>query len=47
MSKKLIIELTRLSEGHMRTTVRELKVVIEDYCLKNAICGCVKVMEEK
>lgn len=47
MNKKLIIDLTRLSEGYMRTTVRELKVVIEDYCLKNAICGCVNIMEEK
>ena len=47
MKKNVIIELTRLSEGHIRTTVRELKVVIEDYCLRNAICGCVKVLEEK
>jgi len=47
MNKNLIIELTRLSEGHMRTTVRDLKVVIEDYCLKNAICGCVNITEEK
>lgn len=47
MNKNLTIELTHLSEGHMRTTVRELKVVIEDYCLKKAICGCVNVVEEK
>ena len=47
MSKKLIIELTRLSEGHMRTTVRELKVVIEDYCWKKAMCECISVTEEK
>ena len=46
MNKNLIVELTRLSEGDMRTTVRELKVVIEDYCLKKAMCECVNVKEE-
>jgi len=47
MNKNLIVELRGLSEGHTRTVVRELRVVIEDYCLRKAICECINVVEEK
>ena len=44
-NNKLIIELTNLGEGSMRTIKRELKVVIEDYTWKKMISGNVKVTE--
>ena len=44
---KLIVELTNLSEGSMRTIKRELKVLIEDYAWKTLISGCVNVTEGK
>lgn len=47
MNKTLTIKLSRLSEGHMRTVVRELNVIIEDYCWKKAMCECISVTEEK
>ena len=37
---KLIIELTNLGEGHLRTVKRELKVLIEDFAWKRMISGC-------
>lgn len=42
---KLIIEITNLNEGSIRTVKRELKVLIEDYAWKKLISGCVKVTE--
>ena len=47
MDKKLVIELSCLNEGHMRTVVRELKVIIEDYGWRKAISECISVTEEK
>ena len=46
-NNKLIIELTNIGEGSMRTIKRELKVLIEDYAWKKLISGCIKVTEEK
>ena len=42
---KLIIELTNLGSGSMRTVKRELKELIEDYAWKKLISGCVNVTE--
>ena len=42
---KLIIELTNLGEGSMRTIKRELKVLIEDYGYRKMIRGCINVKE--
>ena len=44
-SNKLIIELSNLGEGTLRTVKRELKAVIEDYGHKKMISGSVKVTE--
>lgn len=44
-SNKLIIELTNLSEGSLRTVKRELKVIIEDYVWKKRISGSIQVKE--
>ena len=44
-SNKLIIELTNLSEGSMRTVKRELKVLIEDYAWGHLISGNINVTE--
>ena len=46
-NKKIVIELVNLGEAPLRTVKRELKVLIEDYCWKKAICECIKVTEEK
>ena len=45
-SNKLIIELTNLNEGSMRTIKRELKVLVEDYGYKKMVSGCIQVREE-
>ena len=42
---KLIIELTNLGEGSMRTVKRELKVLVEDYAWKKMISGSIRVTE--
>ena len=47
MKKTLIVNVDHLSEGTMRTVVRELKVIIEDYGWKKAMCECISVMEAK
>lgn len=47
MKKTLIVNVDHLSEGTMRTVVRELKVIIEDYGWKKAISECINVMEGK
>lgn len=44
-NNKLIIKLTNLSEGHMRTVKRELKVIIEDYGWKKMVKECIQVKE--
>ena len=44
---KLIIELTNLGEGHLRTVKRELKVLIEDFAWKRMISGCIQVRDEE
>ena len=44
---KLIIEITNLSEGSMRTVKRELKVLIEDYGWRKMIRGSIKITEEE
>jgi hypothetical protein len=44
-SNKLIIELSNLSEGSLRTIKRELKVLLEDYGYKKMISGCIQVKE--
>ena len=45
-SNKLIIEITNLGSGSMRTVKRELKVLIEDYAWKKLISGSIQVKEE-
>ena len=42
---KLIIELTNLNEGSMRTVKRELKVLIEDYAWKKMPRASIRVTE--
>ena len=42
---KLIIELTNLSEGSVRTVKRDLKILIEDYGYSKMISGCIQVKE--
>lgn len=44
-NNKLIIELSNLDSGSMRTIKRDLKVLIEDYAWKKMISGSVKVTE--
>lgn len=44
---KLIIELSNLSEGSLRTIKRDLKVLIEDYAWKKMISGCIQVKESE
>lgn len=44
-NKKLIIEITNLNEGNLRTVKRELKVIIEDYAWKKMISGSINVWE--
>ena len=44
-SNNLIIELSNLSEGNIRTVKRELKVLIEDYGYKKMISGCILISE--
>lgn len=44
---KLIIELTNLGSGSMRTIKRELKVLIEDYGYQKMISGCINVTEDE
>ena len=46
-SKKLIIELSNLSEGSIRTIKRELKVLVEDYGYRKMVSGCINVKERK
>lgn len=46
-SNKLIIELSNLGEGSMRTVKRELKALLEDYVWKKMISGSIKVTEGK
>ena len=46
-SKKLIIELSNLSEGSIRTIKRELKVLVEDYGYRKMVSGCINVEERK
>ena len=46
-NNKLIIELTNIGEGSMRTVKRELKVLIEDYGWRKMIRGSIKITEEK
>ena len=46
-NNKLIIELSNLGAGSIRTVKRELKVVIEDYGYKKMISGCIQVKEEE
>lgn len=45
-SKRIVIELVNLGEGHIRTVKRELKVIIEDYFIKKMLSDCVRVTEE-
>ena len=45
--EKLIIELSNLSEGSMRTVKGELKEIIEDYGHRKMISGCINVKEGK
>ena len=45
-NNKLIIELTNLNEGSMRTMKRELKVLVEDYGLSKMINDCIRVIDE-
>jgi len=42
---KLIIEITNLSEGSLRTVKKELKVLLEDYAWKKMISGSLNVTE--
>lgn len=42
---KLIIELTNLGEGSMRTVKRELKVLIDNYRWKKMLGDSIKVAE--
>ena len=42
---KLIIELSNLGSGSIRTIKRDLKVLIEDYSWKKMISGCIQVKE--
>lgn len=44
---KLIIELSNLGEGSIRTIKRELKVLIEDYAWKKMVGGNIQVREGK
>lgn len=44
-NEKLIIELSNLNEGGIRTVKRELKVLIEDYAWKKMISGSIRVTE--
>lgn len=44
-SNKLIIELSNLGEGTLRTVKRELKAVIGDYGYKKMISGCIQVKD--
>ena len=46
-SNKLIIELSNLNEGSIRTIKRDLKVLVEDYGYKKMISGCIQVKEEE
>ena len=46
-SKKLIIELSNLNEGSLRTIKRELKVLVEDYGYRKMVSGCINVKEGK
>ena len=46
-NNKLIIELSNLSEGGIRTIKRELRVLIEDYSYKKMVSGCINVMEDE
>ena len=46
-SNKLIIELSNLSEGSIRTVKRDLKVLLEDYGYKKMVSGCIQVKEDK
>lgn len=46
-SNKLIIELSNLGEGSMRTVKKELKVLVEDYGYKKMVSGCIQVKEGK
>lgn len=39
----LLINLTHLSEGRLRTVKRELRVIIEDYAWKSMLSGCINV----
>ena len=44
-SNKLIIELSNLGLGSMRTIKRDLKVLIEDYGYQKMIGGCIQVRD--
>lgn len=46
-SNKLVIELTNLGEGSMRTIKRELTVLIEDYAWKKMVSKCINVKGEE
>ena len=46
-SNKLIIELSKLNEGSLRTIKRDLKVLVEDYGYKKMVGGCIQVKEDK
>ena len=45
--ERLIIGLSNLGEGTMRTVKRELKEIIEDYGHRKMISGCIQVKEGK
>ena len=44
-SNKLIIELSNLNEGSIRTIKRELKILVEDYGYKKMVSGCIQVKD--
>lgn len=43
----LIVELSNLNEGSMRTIKRELKVLVEDYGYRKMVSGCINIKEGK
>lgn len=45
-SNKLIIELSNLGEGSIRTVKRDLKVLLEDYGVSKMINDCIRVIDE-
>ena len=41
----LLINISNLSERHIRTLKRELRVVIEDYAWKSMVSECINVVD--